>query len=78
MKVGRPKAQNPRNKHISLVVTEAEFQKISRVATKKNMTKTDAIVRGIDLLELDKPKKFKNITGTNQKNSSGNVDDDDD
>lgn len=67
---GRPKAKIPRNKHISLVVTENEFKKISRVAKQKNLTKTAAILRGIDLLELDKPKKFKNLSAN--KNSDEN------
>ena len=74
MKVGRPKAEIPRNKIINIRVTENEFEKISRVAAKKNMTKTDALIRGIDLLERDKPKKFKNISGSNLKHSSANID----
>ena len=74
MKVGRPKAKIPRNKHLSFLVTENEFKKISRVAKQKNLTKTAAILKGIDLLELDKPKKFKNISGSNQKHSSANID----
>ena len=32
---------------------------------------TAAILKGIDLLERDKPKKFKNLSGNNKKNSSG-------
>ena len=73
MGAGRPKLEIPRNKIINIRVTEFEFEKIARVAKKKNLTKTDAILKGIDLLERDKPKKFKNITGKNQKNSSANL-----
>ena len=65
MVMGRPKAQIPRNKIVNIRVTDFEFEKISRVAEKKNLTKTDAILKGIDLLERDKPKKFKNLSGKN-------------
>ena len=73
--MGRPKAEIPRCKTLNLRLTNFEYEKISRIAQKKNLTKTDAILRGIDLLERDKPKKYKNITGKNQKQSSMNVDD---
>ena len=75
MTMGRPKAEIPRCKTLNLRLTNFEYEKISRIAQKKNLTKTDAILRGIDLLERDKPKKYKNITGKNQKQSSMNVDD---
>ena len=70
MTIGRPKLEIPRDKIINLRVTENEFKKISRVAKQKNLTKTAAILKGIDLLELDKPKKFKNLS------SNKNSDDD--
>lgn len=79
--VGRPKAQIPRNRIINLRVTDFEFEKISRIAEKKNLTKTEAILRGIDLLERDKPKKYKNLNkskpGQNEPGVvRGNSDDD--
>ena len=58
---GRPKAQIPRQKRLDLRLTDFEFKKIARVAKEKNLTKTDAILRGIELLERDKPKKYVNI-----------------
>ncbi len=61
MVMGRPKAQIPREKHLSLRLTNFEFKKIARVAKEKNLTKTAAILQGIDLLERDKPKKYANI-----------------
>ena len=70
---GRPKLEIARDKSMTIRLTNFEFEKIARVAKKKNLTKTDAILKGIDLLERDKPKKFKNITGKNQKNSSANL-----
>lgn len=73
MGVGRPKNEIPREEHLHLRLSKFEMEKISRVAKKKNLTRTEAILRGIDLLERDKPKKYKNITGKNQKQSSANV-----
>ena len=61
MGIGRPKAQIPRQKTLNLRLTDFEFQKIARVAKEKNLTKTAAILQGIDLLERDKPKKFVNV-----------------
>ena len=58
---GRPKAEIKREIQLNLRLTKFEAEKISRVAAKKNLTKTDAILKGIDLLELDKPKKYVNV-----------------
>ncbi len=77
LKKGRPKLKILRNVDVHLRVTEFEAKKIARVAKLKNLTKTDALLRGIDLLELDKPKKFKNLSAENKKNSSENGSDDD-
>ena len=62
MTMGRPKNPIPRDESLHLRLTKSELEKISRIAAKKNLTKTDAILRGIDLLEFDKPKKFKNLS----------------
>ena len=72
MNRGRPKAKIPRQKRLDLRLTDFEFKKIARVAKEKNLTKTAAILRGIDLLERDKPKKFKNLSG--KTNSQGVID----
>ena len=61
MGVGRPKNQIPREEHLHLRLTKFEMEKISRVAKQKNLTRTEAILKGIDLLERDKPKKYANI-----------------
>lgn len=58
MGAGRPKLEIPRNKIINIRVTEFEFEKISRIAQKKNISKTEAILQGIDLLIHHKPKKI--------------------
>ena len=75
-KVGRPKALIPRNESLTLRFSKIEREKISRIAKQKNLTITEAILRGIDLLERDKPKKFKNLSGNNKKISAGVVDGD--
>ena len=56
MTMGRPKAQIPRSDRINLRITKFEREKISRVAKQKNLTITEAILQGIDLLEKNKPK----------------------
>ena len=66
--MGRPKNPIPRDESLHLRLTKSELEKISRVAKQKNLTKTDAILRGIDLLELDKAKKFKNLSAFKNSN----------
>ena len=75
---GRPKAQIPRSVHLSLRLTKFEAEKISRIAKQKNLTKTAAILQGIDLLEKNKPKitrsqfnQMKGIQPKFEKNSVG-------
>ena len=73
---GRPKNESPRQKQLNLRLSDFEYEKILRVAKQKNITRTEAILRGIDLLERDKPKKFKNLSENNKKISAGVVDGD--
>jgi len=61
MTMGRPKAIIKRDVQLNLKLTKFEAEKISRVAKQKNLTKTAAILKGIDLLERDKPKKYVKI-----------------
>ena len=75
MERGRPKAEVPRKKRLDLRLTEFEFEKISKIAEKKNITKTEAILQGIDLLIAHKPKKFKNLN-KHHSNDLSVVDDD--
>ena len=76
--MGRPKSEIPRQKTLNLRLTNFEAEKIARVAEEKNLTKTEAILRGIDLLEKNKPKilrsqlnQQKNIQPKFEKNSVG-------
>ena len=61
MVMGRPKAEIPRSERLCLRLTKIEAEKISRIAQKKNITKTEAVLQGIDLLIHHKPKKFANV-----------------
>lgn len=54
--VGRPKSDNPKNRRITIKVTEAEFNKVDQVATSKGLSKSEAILKGIDLLDAEKQK----------------------
>ena len=78
MGVGRPKLEIARTENLHFRLTKFELEKISRVAKEKNLTKTDAILKGIELLERDKPKilrsqlnKQKNIQPKFEKISVG-------
>ena len=73
--VGRPKLEISRTRVVTIRVTDFEFEKISKIAEKKNITKTEAILQGIDLLIAHKPKKFKNLK-KNHSNDLSVVDDD--
>ena len=59
--MGRPKNEIERSERLTLRISKFELEKISRVAKQKNLTKTDAILKGIDLLERDKPKRYANV-----------------
>ena len=63
MERGRPKLEIPRSESLHLRLTKFEAEKILRIAKQKNLTRTEAILKGIDLLERDKPKRFakKNV-----------------
>lgn len=76
MAMGRPKAQIPRQKRLDLRLTDFEFKKIARVAKEKKLTKTAALLQGIDLLEKNKPQRMANIKELRKKH--GTVFDDDD
>lgn len=54
--VGRPKSDNPKNRRITVKVTEAEFNKVEQVATSKGLSKSEAILKGIDLLDAEQQK----------------------
>ena len=49
-KLGRPRAESPKKKNVSFRLTEKEYQKLSEYAAKHELTTTQAIQKGIDLL----------------------------
>ncbi|MBR6014155.1 MAG: hypothetical protein IK062_10320 [Selenomonadaceae bacterium] len=71
MGAGRPKNEIPRSERLGLRLTKFEFEKISRVAAKKKLSKTEAILKGIDLLERDKPKRYKSFAKNPGQNEPG-------
>ena len=71
--VGRPKLEISRDKAMTIRLTNFEFEKISKIAEKKNISKTDAILQGIDLLIAHKPKRYKSFAKNPGKNEPGVV-----
>lgn len=49
-KVGRPKAENPKQKTLSLRMSYKEFAKLKEYATVRNMTITQVLNKAIELL----------------------------
>ena len=53
-KIGRPKSENPKNRKVTVKMTETEFQTLEDVATTRKISKSEAILKGIDLLKSEK------------------------
>lgn len=49
-KMGRPKAESPRQKTLSIRVTKEEYEKLMEYAEKHNLTITQAVHKGMNLL----------------------------
>ena len=73
MTMGRPRAEIPRQKAVTIRMTDFEFQKIEKICEKLKISKTDAILRGIDLLINYKPKKYKSFAKSKTINEPGTV-----
>ena len=71
MAMGRPKNQIPRDEKLTLRLTKFELEKISRIAEKKEISRTEAILQGIDLLIAHKPKKYANLKELYKKRHNG-------
>lgn len=56
-KIGRPKSENPRNRRLEIRLTEEEFNKINTCAKFLGKTRTDTILEGIKILEVELNKK---------------------
>ena len=73
MAIGRPKNPIPRDEKLTLRLTKFELEKISRIAEKKNISRTEAILQGIDLLIAHKPKRYKSFAKNPGQNEPGVV-----
>lgn len=56
-KTGRPPKENPRNVNLNIRITKKESEKIQKCADKLNMTRTDTIMKGIDMVEKEVEQK---------------------
>ncbi|HEL2475500.1 hypothetical protein [Streptococcus suis] len=55
-RTGRPKSENPKTRQFRMRLTEEEFSNLENVAEQKNMTKTEVVMRGIELVKSEKSK----------------------
>lgn len=53
---GRPKTDNPRNRRLSIRLTESEYQEIDDKAKEIGLAKTDLVLAGVRLMESDNKK----------------------
>ena len=51
---GRPKSDNPKNRKLTVRMTDEEYAKVSDIAIKHGLTKSEAVKKGIDLLSKQK------------------------
>ena len=51
--LGRTKSDNPKNKQLKIKMTEQDFNNLEELAKKKSMTKTDIVMRGIELVKSE-------------------------
>lgn len=54
---GRPPKENPRNINLNIRLTKEESKRIQDCADLLNITRTDAIMKGIELVEKEINKK---------------------
>ncbi len=54
---GRPKTENPRNVNLNIRITKKEAEDIQECASKLNITRTDAIMKGIYMVKEELNKK---------------------
>ena len=63
MERGRPKLEIQRSERLNLRLSKFELEKISKIAEKKNISRTEAILQRIDLLIHYKPKRIASRSG---------------
>ena len=52
-RTGRPPKENPRNVNLNIRITKEESERIQNCADKLNMTRTDTIMKGIEMVEKE-------------------------
>ena len=52
-RTGRPPKESPRNVNLNIRITKEESERIQNSANKLNMTRTDTIMRGIEMVEKE-------------------------
>lgn len=55
-RTGRPKSENPKTRQFRMRLTEEEFSNLEKVAEEKSMTKTEVVMRGIELVKAEETK----------------------
>lgn len=56
-RTGRPPIENPRNRRLSIRLTESEYQEVEDCARLTGMSKTDLVLDGIRLVREREQKK---------------------
>ena len=76
--MGRPKNQIERSERLNLRLTKIELEKIENISKKLNLTRTDAIIRAIDLLSNPPRQKiYRPLNKNPKKHSVGSFVDED-
>lgn len=56
-KLGRPPKENPRNVNLNIRVTKGEAQLIQECADRLDTTRTEVIVKGVEMVKAELDKK---------------------
>ncbi len=56
-RTGRPPKENPRNINLNIRLTKKESDDIQECADRLNLSRTDAIMKGIELVKSELEKK---------------------
>ena len=56
-RTGRPKSHNPKNVRLEIRLTQHDADRLQKCSDVLNITRTDVILKGIDLVEAELNKK---------------------
>ena len=71
--VGRSKLLNLQSKRFKMKSTNSKLKKIEKISKKLKISKYEMFLRGIDLLERDKLKRYKSFAKNPGQNEPGVV-----